>query len=164
MFTDLPLCEHRPGDAEMVGQADFAHPGPLGDAGVEFARLRIIEEERRAVGLQHAGDFGHDPLQEGIDLQFRREVGHEVEKFQLALSAFFFMRSTNWVLWRATAACVVIASTIDRSSSVNSPSFLLRAWMTPITSPRTVRTGAHRMLRVRKPVCSSTERLNRSSA
>jgi hypothetical protein len=72
--------------------------------------------------------------------------------------------SMNMVLCKTMEAWRHMASMRTRSALVNSPPFLLSTWVTPRISPRIVLTGAHNMLRVLKPVRSSTDRLNRSSA
>ena len=74
------------------------------------------------------------------------------------------MVSTSWVLCRAMAAWVVRVSRVRRSASPKLPLCLFRHWMTPITSPLAVRTGAAAMLRVSKPVSSSTRALKRGSS
>src|SRR5258706_979799 len=74
-----------------------------------------------------------------------------------------FIRSMNCALCNASVPCVVIASSTVRSRCVKRPLRLFSACATPINSPFTVRMGTHRMLRVTNPVCSSMDRLNRSS-
>jgi hypothetical protein len=74
------------------------------------------------------------------------------------------MRSMNCALCRASVPWLVMASSRFRSCLVNLPVRLFSVCATPMISPLTVRIGTHRMLRVVKPVCSSIERLKRSSA
>ena len=82
----------------------------------------------------------------------------------ISFSRDLTISSIPWAFWSDTAAWSVIPCTISRSSLVNLPRFLFRIWITPITSPRTVLTGAQTMFLVTYPVCSSILELNRSSA
>jgi hypothetical protein len=73
------------------------------------------------------------------------------------------IRSSCWALRSVMATCVVMASSRCRSASSNAPSVLLSICRTPSISPFTLRTGAHRMLLVTKPVSWSMARLKRGS-
>ena len=74
------------------------------------------------------------------------------------------MRSMDCTLCSASALWLVIAVSSSRSALVKRPLSRLMTCDTPMISPRPVRTGTHRMLRVMKPVCSSLARLKRGSA
>ena len=74
----------------------------------------------------------------------------------ISWARFFSMSSINWKVFRAKAAWLVMAPRISRSALSKWPRCLLSIWATPITWPVGMRMGAHRMLRVLKPVCWST--------
>ena len=77
----LVVGEDGTGDAGMAGQADFADLRSLGDAGKQRVGLFIMQEQGRALGVQHSGRFGHDPGQQRVQFQFRGDVGDDVQEF-----------------------------------------------------------------------------------
>ena len=116
--------------------------------------------ERSALSMRVASDITFCNSEPSSSSEVTSET---MSRKAISWARFFSMRSTNWLLCKATDACVVMASRRPWSSKVKRPFFLLSIWATPMTSLRTVLTGTQRMLLVVKPVCSSMSRLKRSS-
>ena len=117
-----------------------------------------MEEQRRPLGVEHRGGFGHHPQQQCVEVDLGGDVGHEIDELHL--------------LGGLDAASLVALAARERQRGLRGhrfeqleivvievPSIRFRTCATPITSPRPVRIGAHTIWRVSYPVVSSTSGL-----
>ena len=163
MFTVLAVVNTAPAMPRWLGSLISPTASPMAmreNSSAVFSSLRK-SVERSAFSIRVASAI---TLLRSAPSSSSEVTSATMSRNSISCWRVFCMRSTNWVLWSATAACVVMAARSSRSSAVKVPSSLLRHWMTPIISPFSFLTGAHRMLLVRKPVCSSIALLKRSSA
>ena len=80
-------CEYRPGDAEMVGQADLHRLQSLADLRPQFASLLVVEEQGGALGVQEARRLAHHFLQQRAELDVGSDLGNDVDELHLLASA-----------------------------------------------------------------------------
>ena len=78
--------EHRTRDAGRVGQADLHRTQALPDLRPQRLGLLVIEEQRAALGIEHARGLGHDLLEQRVDLDVRGEIAHHLEELELLLA------------------------------------------------------------------------------
>ena len=64
----LARGEHGTGDTQMIGQADLHRLQTLADFRPQLVGLFLVEEQRRALGIQQARCLAHDLLQQGPQL------------------------------------------------------------------------------------------------
>ena len=81
--------ENGTSDAGCVRQSDLADAIAHGDARKQLVGLGVVEEQRRAVGVQHARRLRHDLAQERAQFQFRGDVGDHVEEGHFLLAGLF---------------------------------------------------------------------------
>ena len=75
--------ECRAGDPRGRGYADLFLLGALGHLGPEFVLGRVIDEERRALGVEQLGRRRHDAGEQGIDVQLGRDRFGDLQELQL---------------------------------------------------------------------------------
>jgi hypothetical protein len=71
----LAAGEHRAGDAQMAGEADFADDVTLHDARKQFVCFGVEKKQRTAVGVQRFGDDFHQARKQDVE---RQAVGNPV--------------------------------------------------------------------------------------
>ena len=70
----------------MIGQADLHRGQSLTDFRPQFVGLVVVEEQRRALGVEHARRFAHHLLQQRADLDVGGDLGDDVEEFEFLLA------------------------------------------------------------------------------
>ena len=83
MLMLSPVVKTAPGDAGGLGEPDLAHRVALGDPREQLARALVAQEQRRTLGVQHAGRLGHHPLEERVEIELGGDVGDEPEELHL---------------------------------------------------------------------------------
>lgn len=76
-------------DAQVVREADLLRAQSLADLRVELARLFVVDEERRALGVEHPCDLADQLLEQWPELELRGDLGHELQELQLLLARGF---------------------------------------------------------------------------
>ena len=75
--------EHRARDAGGLGEPDLPHRVTLGHPGEQLVSALVTQEQRGALGAQHAGGLGHHPLEERVEVELGGDVGDEPEELHL---------------------------------------------------------------------------------
>ena len=84
---DLTGSEHLAGDSVVGGEADLGGFHALGESRPQLVRLRVVDEDRRAVGIEELGGGAHDPLEQGIEVDLARELVGDLEDAHLLAQA-----------------------------------------------------------------------------
>ena len=82
---DCADCEDGAGDAEMVRKADLELelvPHEAEQLGVPL----VVQEDRRAIAVEHPRGLRHDAPQQRRQLELGREIGDDVEELDLSLA------------------------------------------------------------------------------
>jgi hypothetical protein len=82
----LARGEHRAGDAEVVGQADLHRLQALADFRPQFAGLFVVEEQRRALGIEQPRRLAHDLLQQRAQLDVGSDLGNDIDELHFLAS------------------------------------------------------------------------------
>jgi len=88
--------EGRPGDPGIRRYADLLLLGAFGNSRPELVFARVVNEERRAFGIEELSCRRHDARKQGVEVQFRRDRLADCQQFQFfapsLLEAFHHLR------------------------------------------------------------------------
>ena len=147
MFTVSPEVNTAPAIPAWFGRRISVAPKPsptLVNSSLVFSSL-MNSVERSALSIRVASLI---TFCKSAPRSISEVTSETTSRNAISFSRVFCMRSTNWVLCSATAACVVISCRSARSPRVKRPFFLFRHWAAPMISPLAVRIGTQRMLLV----------------
>jgi len=128
----LAWLENSTGDSHVVGESDFNGLQPKPDFWEQFtlfSRYFRKRVERSAWSILVASDM---TLLRMAPKSISEVISETTLKNSISCARNFFIRSMNWVLWRAMAAWVVKASKRARSPLLNCPFSLVKNLATPI--------------------------------
>ena len=99
MLIALPEVKTAPAMPTWLGRRISPTDAPLADPGQQLVGLLVVEEERGAVGFEHARRLAHHLEQHGAELDVGGDVGDQIEK-TISCWRWAFTRSLNCRLRR----------------------------------------------------------------